>query len=287
MFQESQTLENGKVSPFLLFFLLLTPLLPRRSLITGDITGTVTDPSGAVIPGAAVSLKNNGTGASEEAPPTGRGSYRFSLLAPGNYLLTANAADFSQTQKIVQVRVGQIVAVDMKLALATAWCLLTSMKSLPTIQTTNANISSNAAAKQLAAVPNPGNDLTYYALLAPGVQLSTNGGTGNFSTFGLPATSNTFTINGAVNNDTFFNVGNAGATNLMLGSNAIGEAAVVNNGYTGQYGGLAGAQVNYVSKSGTNNYHGNAIYYWNGRALNANNWFNNQSRRTQAVFQCE
>ena len=126
-------------------------------------------------------------------------------------------------------------------------------------------------------MPNPGNDLTFYALLAPGVQLSTNGGTGNFSTFGLPATSNTFTINGAVNNDTFFNVGNTGATNLMLGSNAIGEAAVVNNGYTGQYGGLAGAQVNYVSKSGTNDYHGNAIYYWNGRAMNANNWFNNQS----------
>ncbi len=63
----------------------------------------------------------------------------------------------------------------------------------------------------------------------------------------------------------------------MLGSNAIGEATVVNNGYTGQYGGLAGSQVNYVSKSGTNSYHGNAIYYWNGRAMNANNWFNNQS----------
>ena len=63
----------------------------------------------------------------------------------------------------------------------------------------------------------------------------------------------------------------------MLGSNAIGDATVVNNGYTGQYGGLAGAQVNYVSKSGTNDYHGNAIYYWNGRAMNANNWFNNQS----------
>jgi hypothetical protein len=125
-------------------------------------------------------------------------------------------------------------------------------------------------------VPNPGNDMTFYALLAPGVALSTNGGNGNFSTFGLPATSNTFTFNGAVNNDIFSNVGNTGATNLMLGSNAIGEAAVVNNGYTGQYGGLAGAQVNYVSKSGTNDYHGNAIYYWNGRAMNANNWFNNQ-----------
>jgi hypothetical protein len=221
-------------------------------------------------------LTNNGTGASLEALTNGQGSYRFSLLSPGSYLLTAKAPDFSQTQKNVQVRVGQIFAVDMQLALATAVVSIDVHEVLPTVQTTNANISSNVVAKQLAAVPNPGNDLTYYALLAPGVQLSTNGGTGNFSTFGMPATSNTFTINGAVNNDTFFNVGNAGATNLMLGSNAIGEAAVVNNGYTGQYGGLAGAQVNYVSKSGTNDYHGNAIYYWNGRALNANNWFNNQ-----------
>ena len=127
-------------------------------------------------------------------------------------------------------------------------------------------------------MPNPGNDLTFYALLAPGVQMSTNGGLhGNFSSFGLPATSNTFTVNGAINNDTFSNMGNTGATNLMLGSNAIGDAAVVSNGYTGQYGGLAGSQVNYVSKSGTNDYHGNAIYYWNGRVMNANNWFNNQS----------
>ena len=238
-----------------------------------------------MIPRATVSLTNNGTGAGQEALTNGQGSYRFSLLSPGSYLLTAKATDFSQTQKNVQVRVGQISAVDMQLALATAVVSIDVHEALPTVQTTNANISSNVVAKQLAAVPNPGNDLTFYALLAPGVQLSTNGGTGNFSTFGLPATSNTFTINGAVNNDTFFNVGNTGATNLMLGSNAIGEAAVVNNGYTGQYGGLAGAQVNYVSKSGTNDYHGNAIYYWNGRAMNANNWFNNQFGRTQAVFQ--
>jgi len=149
--------------------LLLTPLLAAQTLITGDITGTVTDPSGAVIPRAAVSLKNNGTGASEEALTNGQGSYRFSLLAPGNYLLTANATDFSQTQKNVQVRVGQIVAVDIQLELATAVVSIDVHEVLLTIQTTNANISSNVVAKQLAAVPNLGNDLTYYALLAPGV----------------------------------------------------------------------------------------------------------------------
>jgi hypothetical protein len=64
---------------------------------------------------------------------------------------------------------------------------------------------------------------------------------------------------------------------LLLGQNDVQEATVVNNGYSVQYGGLAGANVNYVTKSGSNKFHGNANYFWNGRALNANNWFNNHS----------
>ena len=68
---------------------------------------------------------------------------------------------------------------------------------------------------------------------------------------------------------------NTGATNLMLGRNDVQEATVVSNAYSGQYGQQAGAQVNYVTKSGTNQFHGNAIYYWNGSSMNANGWFNN------------
>ena len=256
--------------------LVLTPMLLAQSLITGAIVGTVADPSGGVMPGSTVTLTNNGTGASEERLTNGQGDYRFPLLAPGNYLLTAKATNFAPAQKTVQVQVGQISTVNLQLPLLTPIVSIEVHEVIAGVQTNNANISSNADPHQLAIVPNPGNDLTFYALLAPGVQLSTNGGAGNFSSFGLPATSNIFTINGAINNDTFYNTGNTGATNLMLGSNAIGDAAVVSNGYTGQYGGLAGAQVNYVSKSGTNDYHGNAIYYWNGSAMNANNWFNNQ-----------
>src|SRR5690242_10572940 len=104
--------------------------------------------------------------------------------------------------------------------------------------------------------------------------MNTQAGFGNSSMFGLPATSNLFTFNGQNENDPFFNLNNSGATNLLLGLNDVQEATVVNNGYSVQYGGLAGANVNYVSKSGTNNFHGNAIYYWNGSAMNANNWFN-------------
>ena len=136
--------------PLSVCLLLLTSLLMAQTLTTGDITGTVTDPSGAVIPRATVSLKNNGTGAGQEALTNGQGSYRFSLLSPGSYLLTAKATDFSQTKKNVQVRVGQIAAVDLQLALATAVVSIEVHEALPTVQTTNANISSNVVAKQLA-----------------------------------------------------------------------------------------------------------------------------------------
>ncbi|HZP63061.1 MAG TPA: hypothetical protein VFB28_06550, partial [Terriglobales bacterium] len=94
---------------------------------------------------------------------------------------------------------------------------------------------------------------------------------------GLPGTSNLFTVNGQNENDPFLNLNNSGATNLLLGQNDVQEATVVNNGYAGQYGQLAGANVNYVTKSGTNNWHGNANYFWNGRVMNANNYFNKQS----------
>ena len=248
-----------------------------QSLTTGGLTGTVTDPSGGVIPGASVLLKNAGTGASQERTTDAKGWYRFPLLAPGSYTVTANAPNFAETVRTARVSVGQINVVDVQLSLQTAVTSIDVHEQVVTIQPASPNISHNVGANPLANVPNPGNDLTFYALLSPGVEMSTNGGFGNFSTFGLPALSNTFTLNGGINNDVFSNIGNTGATNLMLGFNAIGEVTVVNNAYTGQYGGLAGSQVNYVFKSGTNNYHGNAIYFWNGRVMNANNWFNNQS----------
>ena len=111
--------------------------------------------------------------------------------------------------------------------------------------------------------------------------MNTTGGSvfggGNYEFFGLPSNSNVFTYDGANDNDPYFNINNSGATNLTLGLNDVQETSVVTNGYSGQFGGLAGANINYVSKSGTNSFHGNAEYWWNGRALNSNNYFRNQA----------
>ncbi len=259
------------------FLILFAPALPAQTSTSGDIVGTVTDPSGGTMPAATILLKNNGTGAVQQKTSSSQGTYRFSFLPPASYTITVKSTNFMTVEKVVPVQVGQVTTVDVQLSIKSASTSVEVLDFAVGVQTDNGNLSTTVTPQQLAELPNSGNDMTFYALITPGVQMSTNGGYGNFETFGLPATSNTFTVNGAVNNDVYLNLGNSGASNLMLGSNAIGEATVVNNGYTGQYGGLAGSQVNYVSKSGTNSYHGNAIYYWNGRAMNANNWFNNQS----------
>jgi Carboxypeptidase regulatory-like domain len=259
------------------FLILFAPALPAQTSTSGDIVGTVTDPSGGTMPAATILLKNNGTGAVQQKTSSSQGTYRFSFLPPASYTITVKSTNFMTVEKVVPVQVGQVTTVDVQLSIKSASTSVEVLDFAVGVQTDNGNLSTTVTPQQLAELPNSGNDMTFYALITPGVQMSTNGGYGNFETFGLPATSNTFTVNGAVNNDVYLNLGNSGSSNLMLGSNAIGEATVVNNGYTGQYGGLAGSQVNYVSKSGTNSYHGNAVYYWNGRAMNANNWFNNQS----------
>ena len=136
-------------------------------------------------------------------------------------------------------------------------------------------------------LPNPGGDITYIAQTAPGVVMNTQAGYGNFVADGMPATSNLFTINGGNNNDPFFGINNSGASNLLLGSNDIAEANVINSAYSGQYGQYAGSQITYITKSGTNQFHGDAIYMWNGRALNANQFFSNQVGAANAVQQLQ
>jgi hypothetical protein len=143
------------------------------------------------------------------------------------------------------------------------------------LQAENGDASSAVSHLQVAEVPNPGNDLTYIAQTAPGVIMNTDGGVGNFSVFGMPGVSTMFTLNGMSYTDIVANYNPTGPSNLFLGTNQVQEATIVSNGYSGQIGVLAGANVNYITKSGGNRFHGNALYYWNGRTLNANNWLNN------------
>jgi hypothetical protein len=270
---------NTKIGVAALYAAMLcfVPSSFAQTLTSGDITGAVTDPTGAVLPRAKVDLKNNNTGAVQTTVTGASGLYRFAFLQPGSYTVTVTAPGFQTTQRNANVQVGQATTVDFQIAVATASTSVDVIEAPPAVQTENGNIATTFNTEQLTFVPNPGGDLTYVAQTAPGVIMNTQAGYGNFSSFGLPATSNLFTVNGQNDNDPYFNINNSGATNLLLGNNELAEATVVNNGYSTQYGQLAGSQVNYVTKSGTNAFHGNALWWWNGSYLNANNFFNNAS----------
>lgn len=253
-------------------------LLLAQSLTSGGVSGTITDPSGAAVPNATVTLKNRDTGITQTAQTNSTGAYRFALLNPGNYEVSANAQGMQNSaEQAVSVAVGQTAMVNVQLQVAGARQTVEVTAQPGVIQTENGNVSTTISPEIIANQPNPGNDLSYYVQTAPGATMNTQAGYGNSATFGISATSNLFTIDGMNENDPFLNLNNSGATNLQLGTNDVQTATVVNNGYSGEYGQLAGANVNYVTKSGTNKVHGNLEYFWNGTVLNANDWFNNNN----------
>ncbi len=262
--------------------LLLSSLVWAQSTTTGAVSGRVTDPSGAVIPGAKVTLTDNATGATRTTVSDSSGIYDFAYVKPGSYTVKARAKGFQLASLATAVSVGAVGTVNFALQLAAETERLSVTAEAPVVQTGNANVSQTVTPLQVTEVPNPGNDLTALVQAEPGTVMNTQAGYGNFSMYGLPATSNLFTVDGMNDNDPFLNLNNSGATNLMLGANDISEATVVTNGYGGEYGGLAGAYVNYVSKSGTNQWHGDAMWQWNGRAMNANSFFNNATATPRA-----
>src|SRR5208337_14651 len=151
------------------------------------------------------------------------------------------------------------------------------------VETENPNTTTTVSTSLIDTLPNPGNDLTYVAQVAPGAIMNTTGGYGNMAFNGLPATSTNFTIAGMDANDPFLNLNNSGATNLQLGLNAIQEVSVNTLSFSVDQGRSGAAQVNYITKPGTNNWHGNAFETWNGRIMNAVDWFINASPGAPAV----
>lgn len=263
-----------------------TSQLLGQTTTTGELGGMVTDPTGAVLTNATVTLTNAATGAKQTTQTSSSGAYRFPLLPPGTYKVSASASGFQAVDKTVDIGLGASATANLQLALGSSRETVEVSGQVATVETEDANLTTNFQAKQVEMLPNPGNDLSAVAMTSPGAVVNTAGGSmfggGNFELYGLPATSNLFTVDGSNYNDPYFNINNSGATNLTLGLNDVQESAVVANGYSGSYGGLAGANINYVSKSGANQYHGNLVYWWNGTTLNANEYFRNQAGEPRA-----
>jgi hypothetical protein len=257
---------------------LLVALMPyafAQTVVTGDVAGTVSDQTGAVVPGATLTIKSLANGETKTATTGKTGDYRFALLRPGTWSLSATAKGFATTEKQIEVQLGQVINIKLQLGVQGQAQVVEVSEATELLQAENANLATTFDQAKIQNLPSPGGDMTNFAMFSPGVTVSTGAGYGNYSAFGLPGDSNLYTVNGLDMNDPFNNLNNSGSSNMMLGTNEISEVAVVLNGYTGQYGRQAGAQLNYATKTGGNAFHGNASWLWNGREMNANDWFNN------------
>jgi len=254
------------------------PTAFAQTNISGDIAGTVTDPSGAVLPGATVTVTAVASGTTRSTTTNSSGQYRVPLLPPDTYKVAVTAPGFQQTEQTIALGIGRVNQVNIQMTVGkSSQTVMVSANTVPLLHTEDAQITTTFTMQQVQTLPNPGNDLTFIAQTAPGTVMNTQSGYGNFSAFGLPAVANTFTVNGGYENDPFLNLSNSGATNLLLGNNDIANVTVTSNAYTAAFGGLGGAQISETSRSGANAFHGNATYWWNGSVMNANDYFNNQT----------
>jgi len=247
-----------------------------QTLTTGAISGTVKDPTGAVVPNATVTVTNVGTGAVRTTHSNANGEYVVPQLNPAQYRVKVSAAGFREEEVgPVTVAVSQVAMVDVRLEVGRVTQLVEVTGQAAIISTDNPNTTTNLSASQIDVIPNPGNDLTYEANFAPGAVMNTSGGYGNTEYNGMSSESNNFTIDGLDANDPFLNLNNSGATNLQLGLSAMQEVSVNTSSYSVDQGRMPAAQINYITKSGTNHWHGNAQEIWNGSKMNAADYFTN------------
>ncbi len=259
--------------------LLAADRIQAQTITTGDIAGVVRDPTNAVIPSATVTLKSIERGDTRTALTGDQGSYHFNFLKPGVYTLfavtTGIKSGLESGMTEVTVAVGQAIAVDLVARIQGVKETIEVRAQTQIVATENANSTTTINSQQIEGLPMPGGDITTVAFTVPGIVVSVGGNIGNFSSHGLPANSNLFTVNGADYNDPMFNTNMTGASNLTLGQTEIQEASVVQNGYSVQYGRQAGANLNYITKSGTNTVHGDLLHNFNNHLMNANDFFSN------------
>src|SRR5258708_32117161 len=247
--------------------MLIAPPGLAQSIISGEITGTVTDSTHAGVPNATVTLVGAESGFNATATTSSSGTFRFPLLRPGTYTVTVTANNFRTSKRDVVAAVGQVIDVPVQLEVGPTTETVEVTATQPALETENANLATTYSPNQIENMPSPGGDLTNFALTAPGVVLSTGSGFGNFTAHGLPGTSNLYTINGGDMNDPYNNLNNSGSSNNMFGQNEVQELTVVTNGYTGEYGRAAGANINITTQRGSNQFHGDPTRLWKGRAL--------------------
>ena len=256
-------------SLLVLAFCALTAM--AQSTTTGAIGITVTDPNGAVVPNATITATNAATNKEETATTDGEGRARIVNLQPGTYTVVVKATGFGDfTQQNVVVEVGTVNPVEAKMGLTAQEAQVNITAEAPVLNTSQQDFSSNVNQTQISELPINGARWSNFALLSPGTVPDGNFGLISFR--GISGLLNNNTVDGGDNNQAFFSE-ERGRTriNYVISQRAIREFQVNTSNYSAEYGRAAGGVTNAVTKSGTNQFHGDAFFYDRDNRLGARN----------------
>jgi outer membrane receptor protein involved in Fe transport len=254
----------------LLLFLFASVFALAQGIVTGSITGTVEDAQGAVVTNAKIAAKEVATNREYSADSSNSGIFRLPDLPPGTYIVTVTAPNFRKYEnKGVVVAVGTDTGLGrIRMEVGSTSETVTVEGTVPLIETNTQQITANFDARKTEDLP-VGNTLDSLALFVPGVatagdaSFSNNNGA-EISVNGQRARSNNYQLDGQNNNDN-----SVGGPSIFFGNqDAIAELQIVTN-YSAEYGRNMGAVVNYVTKSGTNAFHGSAYEIFNGSTFDS------------------
>ena len=252
----------------------------------GSIVGFVTDSSGAVVPGAKVIIKNEGTGESRTVSTDSSGHYAVPNLPPTSYTMTAEATGFQKFESTHNVLASNsTISIDAKLSLGAATQTVEVTATAALLQTQSPAVQSEITGQQIQKQELNGRNPIYMTQLLPGAVSTATLGDFNFSF----NSGDSFNINGARTQDTLYTIDGAPAVRtrddgeIIAGvkPDAVQEMQVLTAAYSAEYGGASGAQVRIVTKSGTTNFHGTAYEYLRNSAMDANTWTRNLNPATR------
>jgi len=256
----------------LLILLVASPLFASGP--TGTITGTITDPSGAVIAKARVMVRDEGTNAIRDAETNEDGDYTVALLPPGRYSVSVENAGFRRSViHGVSLEVDQTVRLDFSLRVGSVTEEVNVTDTPPIVQTDTSTLGQVVNNRLVQELPLNERNFLSFALLVPGSQLPAQGSEnstegGALSVNGAREQSNNFLLDGVDNNDPYINQYVA-----LPSIDAIQEFKVQSSDYSAEFGHASGAQINVVLKSGTNRFHGTLFEFFRNRQMDAKNYF--------------
>jgi hypothetical protein len=254
----------------------LAPMDAQKT--SGTIRGLVADPSGAVVPNVAVGIRNDGTGATRTVETNEQGEYVAPGLLEGTYTITVKAPGFKEVSSPAAVlHVSSTEVLNFQLQVGSALEQVLVNANAVQVQTDNAALGEVVNAGQVQELPLNGRNFVALTLLQPGVSAAEGFdskfkgllGAAGFSVNGNSTASNLYLVDGAINND-------AGSNTSMLinpSIEAISEFKMLRNAYGAEYGLASGAVINIVTRSGSNQWHGDVLYFGRNDALNAYEYF--------------